>query len=38
VPLALLLSFAGGGPTMMTGCLGGEPVDRLGIAVDLART
>jgi uncharacterized membrane protein len=32
--LALLLSFAGAGLLILTGWLGGELVDRLGIAVD----
>lgn len=31
---ALLLSFAGGGLAMITGWLGGELVDRLGVGVD----
>jgi uncharacterized membrane protein len=31
---ALLLSFAGGGLAMVTGWLGGELVDRLGVGVD----
>lgn len=32
--LALVLSFAGGGLAIITGWLGGELVDRLGVAVD----
>ena len=32
--LALVLSFAGGGLSMITGWLGGELVDRLGVGVD----
>jgi uncharacterized membrane protein len=32
--LALALSFAGGGLAMVTGWLGGELVDRLGVGVD----
>jgi uncharacterized membrane protein len=32
--LALVLSFAGGGLAMVTGWLGGELVDRLGVGVD----
>jgi uncharacterized membrane protein len=32
--LALILSFAGGGLAMITGWLGGELVDRLGVGVD----
>jgi uncharacterized membrane protein len=32
--LALLLSFAGGGLSMLTGWLGGELVDRMGVGVD----
>lgn len=32
--LALVLSFAGGGLSMVTGWLGGELVDRMGVGVD----
>lgn len=32
--IALVLSFAGGGLSMVTGWLGGELVDRLGVGVD----
>jgi uncharacterized membrane protein len=32
--LALVLSFAGGGVSLITGWLGGELVDRLGVGVD----
>jgi uncharacterized membrane protein len=32
--LALVLSFAGGGLSMITGWLGGELVDRMGVGVD----
>ncbi|HEX8904852.1 MAG TPA: DUF2231 domain-containing protein [Longimicrobiaceae bacterium] len=32
--IALVLSFAGGGLSMLTGWLGGELVDRLGVGVD----
>ena len=32
--LALVLSFAGGGLSLLTGWLGGELVDRLGVGVD----
>lgn len=32
--LALVLSFAGGGLSLVTGWLGGELVDRLGVGVD----
>jgi len=32
--LSLVLSFAGGGLSMVTGWLGGELVDRLGVGVD----